>query len=306
MWLLVPLLSILSAHAANTWDLARSLRAEGATTLVAPAERAGYVDLIENITAAAAKGDVPPWMLDDAKALGYIVVVKSDRLELRPAQSATSGTGILVVRLGELPTEIMLAAPHAFDDLRTGEIASDLFEAAPIRALYIATNRRDIRPGTDAAHEDGSALQLATEALALSRPSPWFIQLHGFGPGTTGASAVISGGASGTPRAMLERAADILSTALGGGDIRTSRQVPALAALTNVQGAWLRGKGRFLHIELGYDVRETMTRHPVTCRLLAKGLVAMAQTYADDAGLAQPTLPAPFTGASSLASIVLP
>jgi len=305
MWFLVPLLASLPVRAADTWDLARSLRADGASAMVAAESRDGYIDLVENLAAAATKGDVPAWLSKDAEGLGYVLVVKADRMELRPASTATRGNGVLVMRLGELPAEVMIAAPHAFDDIRTGEIASDIFESAPIRGLFVATNRRDMRPGTDGAHEDGSALQLATEAFAMSLPSPWFIQLHGYGPGTTQAGAVISGGASGTPRAMLERAADVLSTALGGADIRTSRDVPALAALTNVQGAWLRGKGRFIHVELGFDVRETMSRHPVTCRMLATGLVAMAEAYRDVGLAPDPTLPTPI-GGTDLASVALP
>ncbi|MCK6504823.1 hypothetical protein L6R53_15705 [Myxococcota bacterium] len=274
--LLALLLALGTPASAGPWETASQLRADLSPAVLTEAQRDGYRTLVQDLAANATHGVVPRELVDRATSLGLRLVRTGDRVELRPATLDTGAAGVLVMRLGPLPAEVVLAAPHPFDDLRTGTIASTVFQHAPIRALFISTQSRNAGEAADPSHNTDSALQLVTEGLTGSLADPWFVQIHGFGHGTTTAGAVVSGGSAGTPRDLLERGADLVSAAVGGADVRTSRMVPALAARANVQGQWLRDRARFLHLELGVELRRLLEENPRFCEQLGTGLVAMA------------------------------
>ena len=278
--LVALLLAFAPTAAAGPWETASQLRADLAPPVLAEAQRQEYRQLVADLADNATHGVLPKELFDRATALGLRLVRTGDRVELRPAVLDSGAAGILVMRLGPLPAEVVLAAPHPFDDLRTGTIASTIFQHAPIRALFIATQSRNAGEMADQSHNADSALQLVTEALTDKLQAPWFVQVHGFGHGTTSAGAVVSGGSAGTPRDLLERGADLVSAAVGGADVRTSRMVPALAARANVQSQWLKDRARFLHLELGVDMRRIFEENPVFCAQLGTGLVAMADADA--------------------------
>jgi hypothetical protein len=278
--LLALLLAIAPTASAGPWETANQLRADLSPSVLTEEQRDGYRALVHDLSANATHGVVPRELVDRATALGLRLTRTSDRVELRPATLETGAAGVLVMRLGPLPAEVVLAAPHPFDDLRTGTIASAVFQHAPIRALFISTQSRNAGDQADPSHNADSALQMMTEGMADSLESPWFVQIHGFGHGTTSAGAVVSGGSAGTSRELLERGADLVSAAVGGADVRTSRMVPALAARANVQSQWLRDRANFLHLELGVEMRRIFEENPRFCAQLGTGLVAMADAEA--------------------------
>lgn len=262
---------------AAIWEEAAAFRDDLGYSSLAPEEQQEYRDLVLSLAAVAREGLDDPSLAERARTLGLKLVVTTQTLKLGPAGGEGSPFGVLVLRRGPLPAELVLAAPHPFDDLKTGAIASAIFERAPIRAVHIATHSRNAGEGADPTRDPESALQIATEALAESLPNPWFVQIHGFGPATSEAAAVVSGGASATPREVVERAADILNRVVGGADVRTGRSVPALAARQNLQGEWLRGRAPFLHVELGRELRDAMEKQPAMCAALGGRLVEAAR-----------------------------
>lgn len=263
---------------ARSPDRAQIPRADDAPPLLSEAEQEAYRFLVGDLTDAALRQQIAPELFERAQQLGLSLRQRGDTLELRPSAPAVGAAGVLMIRMGPLAAEVVLAAPHPFDDLRTGSIAAMIFENAPVRALFIGTQSRFAAGEAEPTRHPESTLHITTEVLADRLVQPWFIQIHGYGPGSSDASAVISGGASMTPRTILERSADVLSAIVGGADVRTSRLVPLLSARDNIQGDYLRDRARFVHIELGRDLRIALEANPRTCGLLGDRLIAMASS----------------------------
>ncbi len=275
-------LALLLAPIAEARSPDRSLlhRADDAPPLLSEADQESYRILVADLTEAALNDRIEPAHFEQAEQLGMSLRHRGDILELRPGTQSVGAAGVLLLRTGPLAAEVVLAAPHPFDDLRTGGIAATIFENAPVRALFIATQSRYAAGEAEPTLHPESALHITTEVLADRLEQPWFVQIHGYGPGSSEASAVISGGASMTPRTILERSADMLSAIVGGADVRTSRLVPLLSARDNIQGDYLRDRARFVHIELGRDLRIELESNPRWCGLLGDRLVAMASAEA--------------------------
>lgn len=254
--LLPLLLGAALAAAPETWPLAREQAAEGAPVMPSSAERAAFVALLEELAAAAPTGAVPPGAEATAAALGLSLRRDGDRLWVGEV-GARRGVGVYALRLGPLPRELVLQAPHPTTDLHTGAIVGALFDRGGVRAAAFATTRRDAGEGGDAAHAPESWFQAATQALGEALLQPLLVQVHGFGAGTADADAVLSPGSARLAPATLERLRTQLGYALGGA-VRTGAEVPALAARQNVQGRLLVDRARFLHVELSLSQRERL------------------------------------------------
>ncbi len=284
--LFVPLALGLSAPAAADtlddplWQAATNARSDLAAPILDEEARSAYQLLVSDVLAVARGTAGLSVDTDDlsvrAADLGLVFIDSEERFELYPASPSLAAAGLLAIRKGELPAEVVLAAPHAMDELNTGPIASALFEAAPFRALYLSTQSRFAWEGADASHNEHSALQLATAAAVEELPDTWFVQLHGFAPTTSDAGVVVSGGAADTPVSLLERMADAICVSLRDVDVRTSRTVPQLAAISNVQSQLVREKARFLHLALAADVREHLTTDPGRIAAVGSALISVA------------------------------
>ena len=209
--------------------------------------------------ARSAPADVVPADAEAAAgALGLALVREGDRLWVVEAGTGPRrGVGVYALRLGPLPRELVLQAPHPTTDLHTGAIVGELFDRGGVRAAAFATTRRDAGEGGDVAHAVETWFQSATQALGEALLSPLLVQVHGFGADTTDADAVLSLGPGRAAPGTLERLRDALARALGG-TVRTGAEVPALAARQNAQGRLLVDRARFLHVELSLPQRERL------------------------------------------------
>ncbi|MFZ5480377.1 MAG: hypothetical protein ACOZNI_26675 [Myxococcota bacterium] len=247
---------------AGVWDAARDRRVDGWVPAPAPEARAAYGALVRDLARAAPTGRVPRDADTRARALGLELRVRDGAALLVEAAGGAAGAGLVAVRLGPLPCELVLAAPHPVTDLHTGAIAGALFDAGDVRAVYLATTWRDAGPDMDPAHAPASWLSTASDALADALDDPLFVQVHGFAEDRTEADVVVSDGAAPLPPWHLAAAVDAITRGLGVGDVRTGDEVPALAARTNAQGKLLAGRARFLHVELSPAVRTSLLADP--------------------------------------------
>ncbi len=287
--LALTLTSPAQARSWSPWDLAVSLRSDTSPSELSAEFQAEYRSLVADLVAQAVATDASETkpaspqlnreLAQRASALGLDIKRQQGSITLMPDHEDAGAAGLLLIRTGNLPAEIVLAAPHPYDDLRTGTIASAIFEKAPIRAVHIATQSRHAGVGADPAHNALSTMQLSTDALSDALPGAWFVQIHGFGENTSRADGVVSGGASSTSSRDVERTASLLSTLMGGADVRTAFDVPQLAGFRNVQGQLLRGKARFLHLELGVHLRRLLAEDPGRCAALGDALVEQATLF---------------------------
>lgn len=256
MWLL----AVAVAWAGTpTWEQARTLRNDDHYAVPSSEDRLALAELAADLLRAAPSGNVPAHAQDRAVLLGWRLEVEGDRLWLHQPPAEAAGGGLLAVRLGELPAEVVLQAPHPYYDKHTGRITGLLFDGGGVRAMMVATAHRDATPESDASHAIDSAFQALTLGVAAGTTDPLVVQLHGFSSKTSEADAVVSegsarlGGSSG-----VEEAALMLRGVLGLEDVVDGRDEPALGARRNVQGRALADTTRFLHIELALEVREAL------------------------------------------------
>ena len=241
-----------------TWELVLARRDDEGFRVATPEVRAAYVSLVREMAEAAPAGRVPPDAGTRAAALGLTVTVEGTVAWLMEPPDDLHGAGVLALRLGPLPAELVLQAPHPTSDRHTGPVAAALFDAGDIRAAFISTVHRDAAPGSDTARAPESWLTAATIALAEALPDPLFVQLHGHSPETSEADAVVSEGSARMPPAELYTAARRIAQALGVADVRTGEEVRALAARGNAQGLVIGDRARFLHVEMSATVRERL------------------------------------------------
>lgn len=247
---------LVSVAAGGTWDTAAALRSHDRFVPPTDPERAAWSALVADLARSAPSGAVPPTLDARARALGF--ALSTDGGVALLADDGARGAGLYAVRLGALPSEVVLQAPHPFDDLHTGALAGALFDAGGLRALVVATADRDLALGSDPAHAPASWFQSATDGLAAALPRPLFLQLHGFAATTSDACAVVSEGPSRMDPARVDRLGASLGPVLDCAPVRTGREVPALAARTNAQGRLLVDRAPFLHVELSLPVRQAL------------------------------------------------
>lgn len=265
MWSTVPSfmlpLAILAApNRAFVWQFAAGLQAEHATEAFDEDTQLAYRELVGELARRAAADVSVSDLVPVANALGLDLVVSPERMRLQSASDETVGAGVLAIRRGPLAAELVIAAPHPLFDTDVGWMASRIFDEAPVRAVFIATDANG--PGTagDPTLEEGSTLHLMTMALQDALEDPWFVQLDTYSSRPHAPAGVVTGGAAKTPRGELELAADLLGMSDGGIDVRTSRFVPHLGSRSNLQGQHLADQGNFLIVMLNRSLSSQIVR----------------------------------------------
>lgn len=269
-----------------TWARTRAVRSE-APVLPDEAERMALSALVADLLRGAPSRHIPSDAAQRAQALGLSLERAGDRLWLVEPKGGPDPRGLAMaaIRLGPLPAELVLQAPHPYYDEHTGRIAGALFDAGGVRAAMIASAHRYAVKGSDPTGQVASALQAQTAAVPLALPDALIVQIHGFGPKRSEAHAVLSPGAARSGGSLYDRAMRTLGPALQAegqdSDLRGPDEVPLLAAMANVQSWLLADRTRFLHIELNAEVRDRLrTDEPARERLRA-ALLALAARSED-------------------------
>ena len=245
------------------WEQAELWRDDGAPLSVPAPERLAAQRLFNELLAGAASDILPVDFERRAAELGLEV-------QFQPGAVVLHGQGgIFAVRLGdpEIPA-LILQAPHAWYDFKTGRISGGLFDAGVSRALFLNGGQRyggvdgeDKR--FDVAHRHDTLFQAATLGASQGLIDPLVVQLHGYGPKTSPAAAVVSRGGALEPLAVQEQAIVDLGRLFASlGDVHAGEDEPLLAARANAQSHVLAGRARFLHVELGKQARRDLADDP--------------------------------------------
>ncbi|MFH1466612.1 MAG: hypothetical protein ABIO70_19660 [Pseudomonadota bacterium] len=288
-WLL--LLGLVLAPAvwadAALWGEVQSLRHDGAYADASAWRRAQVRALVADLVRSLPSGQLPAGAARRAaeaglhleEAEGWIV------LSSLPEQA----DGFFVLRKGAGLPPLVLEAPHAWFDLKTGPLACALFEQGFGRALLVNTAQRksasqgDLSAdagalGADVAHRPESIYQAATLGVADALNDPLVVQLHGFGDDHGAWAAVLSEGAAIQPASDLAMGVAALGPLLTRwGGVATGAEVPELAARTNAQSKALSGHARFLHVELSLAARNGLLSDPALLAELGRALQRTAE-----------------------------
>lgn len=185
------------------------------------------------------------------------------------------GSGMYVLRLGQVPRERLVQIPHSFFDRGTLELGVELAHAAQARALFVNTVHRyqgcgplpsdDEGPGdapADLAHQEQTFFQRFTSAALDVLPQPQVLQLHGFADGGVPecphALVVVSPGAATAGAAEAAQVTERLAALLGSDRVLLyPRDTHRFGAQRNAQGRLVaaEGRGSFLHLELSHSLR---------------------------------------------------
>jgi hypothetical protein len=186
-------------------------------------------------------------------------------------EATERGWGLYAFRAGGGP--LAIEAPHSFEDLYTGAIASRLFLEGRAAAVAFSTAPRnaagDTGEGGDLAHLADGIFHAFTRAFAAAHPRGIVLQVHGFdGEGRQVAGralpeAIFSNGTR-SPPAWLLRAAECLDAAWPETIAVYPRGVSELGGTTNAQGRTLRAlrHSGFLHLEMGLGLRRRLKDEP--------------------------------------------
>ncbi len=197
---------------------------------------------------------------------------------LHEAGDTWRGRGGYLFRKGGGADEVLVQAPHSFHDHMTGELAWKAFEQSRARGFFFNTihryrsrrgeRSRDAVHPADMARAQDSAFHLLSIHYLEAIPSGWVLQLHGYKSrklDRKGIKAVISGGVEGdaTSRSLVTQ--QTLADTFGHKKMALwPRDTDSFGALSNVLGGWCvqHAYGRFVHIELHYDLRERLLEDP--------------------------------------------
>ena len=125
---------------AGSWDTAKELRDDDAPTYTLPAQRESVRQLIADLVSGA----IQPESVT-AQHATLTVQVEEDRVLLH-------GGGVFIAIRRQATDPLVLQAPHAFYDARTGRIASQLFDEGVGQVLMVNTVHR-YRGDRGAEHE---------------------------------------------------------------------------------------------------------------------------------------------------------
>ena len=238
-------------------DRVQAAKAETPAPLPEATHSAALSALCADLVRMAPQGRVPADGARRAEQLGYALERDGDRLWLTDIQQR--GAGVLGLRLGPLPTEIVLQAPHPFFDRKTGVLASQLFDEQPVRAVVLATAQRYSTPEADAAHEPFHPVNTITDGLVRGSPEPMVVQLHGFAVRPNRPDDVyLSSGRSWWSEADLAAIRRALSAHLGGRSVAFGSEENGLAGQTNTQARTLIGRTPVLLLELSPALRSAL------------------------------------------------
>lgn len=189
-----------------------------------------------------------------------------DGFALRETAPPTLGWGAYLFR--EHPARALLVqAPHADSDRLTGTIALGLYRHTRARALALNSAHRRL-PGADQANVDGAPFALLSATALLREPATVVLQLHGYGADTaerhalSAATVVVSNGTRQPDDALRAHAACLVQRGFD------ARVFPEQAGYPGGTGNAVRrvvdrhAGARFVHLELGADLRERLARQP--------------------------------------------
>ena len=165
----------------GTWEQAETWRSDGVALSVPAGERLAAQRLFNELLAGAPADILPVDFERRAAGLGLDV-------QFQPGVVLLHGDGgVFAVRLGdpEIPP-LILQAPHAWYDFKTGRISGALFDAGVSRALFLNGGHRfggveGDDPRFDLAHRYDTLYQAATVGAAQGLIDPMVVQLHGYG-----------------------------------------------------------------------------------------------------------------------------
>ena len=264
------------------------LLALGALTL---APLASAATLAETLAKASRKGRFRPSSadtLDEAEALFSAILAAAPRERIEAQATALGmrwrqredGTQLLVEAPGErhgrglyafrpqAPLRRVLQMPHAFKDLHTRRIGLELFAGGGFQAACWNTvprwrKRMGRRLDSDLAHHPASWFTPFTRALAARPERLTVIQLHGFDAARRNSPlAVVLSNGTRRPDAALRRLARCIESEIDRPVALYPLQADFLGGTTNAQLAALRGRQRFVHVEMDRRLREQLRRDP--------------------------------------------
>ena len=209
----------------------------------------------------------------DLRLLGYEAERSGVEHALREAAPRARGWGAYVVRLGPA-RPLVVQAPHAESDRRTGEIAFVLYRAAQARMLALNSAHRS-HPGGDQANAGGAPFAVLAREAVRASPDTLVVQVHGYGARTAArhgldARTVVVSNGTRSPDGALRGVAACLVEA--GFDARLfPEEAPYPGGTRNAVRAAMAdaGGGRFVHLELGEVLRAELARDPARTVALA-------------------------------------
>lgn len=190
--------------------------------------------------------------------------------ELAPARR---GWGAYAFR-SDPARALVIQAPHSDTDLGTGRIAIALYRVLSAWSVALNSTPRTTTPDADLARDGGPFVELADAALTLDA-NVIVLQVHGFGPrtaktyGLSGSSVVVSNGSRAPDPALREFAARL---AAAGFDARLfPEQSRYPGGTNNPVGRRFRERatGRFVHLELGAELRRQLLDQPARLEAFA-------------------------------------
>ena len=252
------------------WELLNHERNDVVPRHLEPQEMRDATEFFSELVRAAPGGVLPQGLEDRAAQHGFDVILDQEKgwVILQPATAFADG--FYVVRLTE-QDPVVVQAPHAWYDLKTGRLASLLFEEGVGQVLMMNSGQRYAVERADLAHHDDTYFQAFTIAAAQSLDQPLVVQLHGFADENSRASTVLSPGSALADPADLAASRKDLSSLLPGRS-KSGDAVPKLAGRTNAQGIALSSHARFLHLELSKKARSELVEEPETRAELAEML----------------------------------
>lgn len=203
--------------------------------------------------------------------LGYETNAFGDAHAVREAVPRTRGWGGYVFRTGAARA-LVLQAPHADSDRRTGVIALALYRATGARVLALNSAHRSV-DRADQANAVGSTFAMLGREAAKPDVDALVLQVHGYGAATAqrhglaASSLVLSNGTRVPDPALRDLAACLADAQF---DVRVfPTQAPYPGGTRNAVRAAMAGAGagRFVHVELGEVLRADLVQD--TARLQA-------------------------------------
>jgi len=177
---------------------------------------------------------------------------------------------------------VIIQAPHARSDSKTGRISLELFKKLKVNAFFSSTMRRDVAPApadanpdavqlmgaglADPAHNPSHFFQIATEVYLRLHPDSMLIQLHGFAEEPSipvrNFDVILSCGRVINSERPVHRAMkQIMIKSLKNKKIGVfGKDTLELGALSNIQGNYVNSctSGFFLHLELSKSYRKLL------------------------------------------------
>ena len=275
VWLLALLLGA-SLNPSPLWNELDGERTDATPALLQPDQMRQAQRLFADLAALTPNGAEPRDLDQRAEQLGLRVERPEHGgwVALKPAEPGAEG--FYLFRLGPAEQPLVLQAPHAWYDLRTGRLASLLFEEGHGQVLMMNSGQRYAADHADLAHQSDTLYQAATQGVSEGLQDPLVLQLHGFGKKSARRAAVVSPGSALYDPSELAQVREQLDE-LFRGRIGSGDEVPKLAGRTNAQGIVLSSHVRFLHLELSSSSRKQLTSDAE----LRAEFAAMLELWAD-------------------------